>query len=69
MHMLYMHMGGQGGQAQGHLGDTLPDVASSAPTTRRNTPRCLHAKWFKRQKRFSVKAENRGVVVTEAGSY
>ena len=29
----------------------------------------LDAKWLKRQEQFSVKPENRGVVVTEAGSY
>jgi len=29
----------------------------------------LEVEWLKRQKRFPAKAENRGVVVTEAGSY
>ena len=28
----------------------------------------LEVEWLKRQKRFPAKAENRGVVVTEAGS-
>ena len=51
--------------------ESLAGSSGRAPSTpgplHRND--ALDAKWLKRQKRLSIKAGNRGVVVTEAGSY
>ena len=53
---------GGGARARSHA---LPGLHSQTLKPRNDV---LDANWLKRQKRFSVKAENRGVVVTKAGT-
>ena len=49
------------------LGSTTTTRKRSATSTIEND--ALDVEWLKRQKRFPAKAEHRGIVVTEDGSY